>query len=110
MERPLKLVKDLGGSYRVRDRRNDPLTERIPHKDAKEIFDALNHESTRSELLKALKMHKEVFDELFGHCCSNGVFNAWGKPFDCTKLNEANCVTERLLRLESNQDTTESSL
>lgn len=109
MEKPLKLVKDIGGFYRVRDRRNDPLTERIPHKDAKEIFDALNHESSRADLLKVLKMQKEVYDELFGHCCSNGLFNAWSKPFDCTKLNGVRLRIEKLLSLEGAHNATDQS-
>lgn len=41
------------------------------------------------DLLEACKKWQSVFDELFGHCLSNGVFNAWGQPLDCTKMNEA---------------------
>lgn len=101
MEKPLQLTKDLSGFYRVRDRSNNPLTQPLPYEDAKEIFDALNHEVPRSELVAALNQHNEVFHELFAHCCSNGVFNTWGKPFDCTNLNEVNHRTERLLKSES---------
>lgn len=100
MEKPLQLTKDLGGFYRVRDRSNNPLTVPLLYEDAKEIFDSLNHEVSRSELVDTLKDHKSVFDALFGHCCSNGVFNAWNKPFDCTKLNEVSHKTERLLKAE----------
>ena len=101
MQKPLQLTKDLGDLYQVRGRNDNPITTPLPFEDAKEIFDALNHDVTRSELVEALKLHKEVFDELFAHCCSNGVFNAWNKPFDCTKLNEANHKTERLLKSEN---------
>lgn len=44
-----------------------------------------------------------VFDDLFGHCCSNGVFNAWGKPFNCTKLNEVNRKIGDALKSETEE-------
>lgn len=101
MKKPLQLTKDLAGFYRVRDRDGEAVSCRLPFEDAKEIFDALNNSVPRSELIELLAGHKRVFDELFGHCCSNGVFNAWNKPFDCTSLNETNHKTERVLLFET---------
>lgn len=40
-------------------------------------------------LLTACKLQMKAWDELFGHCLSNGIYNAWGKAFDCTELNRA---------------------
>lgn len=40
-------------------------------------------------MLAALQKYEEAFDLLFGQCCSNGVFDAWGKRVNCTTLNEA---------------------
>ncbi len=43
-----------------------------------------------------MESHREVerlcckaFDDIFGHCVSNGIFNAWGQALDCTSMNEA---------------------
>lgn len=101
MEKPLQLTKEPHeGFYCVRDRNNNPLTVPLPYEDAKEIFESLNREFPRSELVNALEEHVGVFDALFVHCCSNGVFNAWGEPFDCTKMNEVHHKTNRLLKAE----------
>lgn len=43
----------------------------------------------RDDLLEALDQYQSVFDQIFAHFYSNGVFNCWGKPFDCTSLNDA---------------------
>lgn len=42
----------------------------------------------RDDLLEALDQYQSVFDQMFAHFYSNGVFNCWGKPFDCTSLND----------------------
>ncbi|MNJ08756.1 hypothetical protein D3C77_28800 [compost metagenome] len=54
--------------------------------------------SKTTKLKEALVKYEKVFDELFGHCCSNGVFNQWGKMFDCTELNEAHQTADRVLK------------
>jgi hypothetical protein len=41
------------------------------------------------DLLAALKQYEQAFDGLFTHCLSNGIFNAWQAPHDCTALNLA---------------------
>jgi len=49
-------------------------------------------ERLRAELeqaVEALVKWQAVFQDLFGHCFSNGVFNAWGKEFNCTNMNNA---------------------
>lgn len=46
-------------------------------------------ERERDQLLVALKSYEMAFDGLFAHCLSNGVFNAWQAPLDCTALNLA---------------------
>lgn len=43
----------------------------------------------RDELAASNMAWNSAFDALFVHCCSNGVFNAWGIPFNCTSLNNA---------------------
>lgn len=47
----------------------------------------------------ALVKYEEAFDGLFISCCSNGVFNAWGKPVNCTALNEAHDMARKALRI-----------
>lgn len=49
-------------------------------------------EIQRDELLAALKLYEQAFDAMFAQCCSNGIKDAWGKPVDCTLLNEAHCA------------------
>jgi len=48
-------------------------------------------------MLKALKLQQEAFEALFAHCLSNGVFNAWGKPLDCTLLNSAKSAVDAVI-------------
>lgn len=38
---------------------------------------------------EAEKLCCKAFDDMFDHCLSNGVFNAWGKAMDCTSINAA---------------------
>lgn len=50
------------------------------------------YEAVRSELetLRAIvAVYNQAHEDLFGQCCSNPVFNAWGKQVDMTKLNQA---------------------
>lgn len=42
-----------------------------------------------ARLFDALSRYEMAFDSLFVHCCSNGVFNAWQRPFNCAGLNDA---------------------
>lgn len=55
-------------------------------------------ESGKYPAFEAVAASQAAFDELFGHCVSNGVFNAWQKPMDCTKLNAAVHLTGRVMR------------
>jgi hypothetical protein len=41
------------------------------------------------DAIDALRKWNAAFEGLFAHCVSNGVFNAWGRRLNCTKLNEA---------------------
>jgi hypothetical protein len=60
--------------------------------------------STKVEHLKflnteaniALAAYEKAFEALFAQCCSNGVFDAWQKPVDCTLLNEAHDLASRV--------------
>ena len=41
------------------------------------------------ELEGALRAYESARAGLFSHTLSNGVFNAWGKAYDCSALNAA---------------------
>lgn len=56
-------------------------------------------ESGKYPALEAVVASQAAFDEMFDHCVSNGVFNAWQKPMDCTKLNAAIHLTGRVMRM-----------
>lgn len=51
-----------------------------------------------SELEDALRAYERVHESLFVHCLSNGVFNAWGKAYNCTELNNAHLNAEKVLK------------
>lgn len=51
----------------------------------------------RGQLVSALQKYEEAFDDLFGHCCSNGIFNAWGAIVDCSLINEAHSLAGSVL-------------
>lgn len=53
--------------------------------------------SHSSELLAALQMYEVAFDDLFSHCASNGIFNAWGNTVECTNLNNAHLMAETII-------------
>jgi hypothetical protein len=55
------------------------------------------------ELLKVLKLYEEVWDEMFAHFCSNGMLNRWGKEFNCSKLNEAHRIGEKVIAKATGQ-------
>jgi hypothetical protein len=64
-------------------------------------FDLLREHSDkmkveRDEFEASNMAWNNAFDALFVHCCSNGVFNAWGQPFNCTSLNNARMKTTKL--------------
>jgi len=40
----------------------------------------------------------KMFDQIFGHCLSNGVFNAWGKSLNCSLLNKVGIDARSLLQ------------
>lgn len=52
------------------------------------------------EALKLLKKAHDVFEDLFVHCLSNGVYNQWGKSFNCTDLNRVKYEIECYLKAE----------
>lgn len=53
------------------NRRSDPLVERV------------------KELEEALRKYEDVRDDMFTFFMSNGIFNQWGKRYDCSALNNA---------------------
>lgn len=48
-------------------------------------------------LQAALQKYEESFDQMFGQCGSNGIFNAWGARVNCTTLNEAHSLAGKAL-------------
>lgn len=59
----------------------------------------LGHRDMQNDmLLAALQKYEEAFDLLFGQCCSNGIFDAWGKPVNCTTLNEAHELAGKAIK------------
>lgn len=54
--------------------------------------------ASHGQMLAALQKYEEAFDLLFGQCCSNGIFDAWGKPVNCTTLNEAHELAGKAIK------------
>lgn len=54
--------------------------------------------TSHGQVLAALQKYEEAFDLLFGQCCSNGIFDAWGKPVNCTTLNEAHELAGKAIK------------
>lgn len=54
--------------------------------------------TSHDQALAALQKYEEAFDLLFGQCCSNGIFDAWGKPVNCTTLNEAHELAGKAIK------------
>jgi hypothetical protein len=52
-------------------------------------------------LRAALMAHEAAKDQLFAHCLSNGVFNAWGVAMDCAPMNDASKLACAALQGES---------
>lgn len=50
------------------------------------------------KLLAALQKYEEAFHLMFGQCCSNGIFDAWGKKVNCTTLNEAHYLAGKAIK------------
>ncbi len=57
----------------------------------------------RDQLLEALKAYEAVWEEIFTHFLSNGLFNRWGEQFNCTKLNEAHQISEKAIAKATGQ-------
>lgn len=57
-----------------------------------------------NQLSDALRKYEEAFDDLFGSCFSNGVFNAWGGTVNCTNLNEAHYMAGKALGKQGKQN------
>lgn len=56
-----------------------------------------SHAIAKIEKLEAaVEASRKAFDEMFSHCCSNGVYNRWGKGMNCTSINEAILLIDRL--------------
>lgn len=53
----------------------------------------------RDALLAAVEKYEIAFDGMFAHCCSNGVYNHWGRPLDCSALNEAHRLGEKAIKV-----------
>lgn len=94
-ERDIMALDDAGGYYM---RHVMAMTgEDLHGKGA--IAAELGHRDMQSDmLLSALQKYEEAFDLLFGQCCSNGIFDAWGKRVNCTTLNEAHYMAGKAIR------------
>lgn len=57
-----------------------------------------------AEAVAALKEYEAFFDQLFAQACSNGLFDAWGRPINCTRLNKAHHMAERALKAHPTGD------
>lgn len=51
-----------------------------------------------ARLREALTKYETAWEELFAHCLSNGVFNAWGQAVPCANLNEAHRFAGEVLK------------
>lgn len=48
--------------------------------------------------IEALRLYQKAFEHLFASCLSNGIYNAWQQPVDCTDLNLAHSAASKVLR------------
>ncbi|MGL4460247.1 MAG: hypothetical protein ACRCUB_17975 [Plesiomonas shigelloides] len=55
-------------------------------------------------LLEAVQKYEAAFNAMFAQCCSNGIFDAWGKPVSCLPLNDAHATSDRALKLVTGTD------
>ena len=54
--------------------------------------------SQRDELLTALEKYEQAFGEMFAQCCSNPVYDAWGKPVEALNtLSEAHFIAGKAI-------------
>lgn len=60
--------------------------------------DGLVAKAAMSGILAALQKYEQAFDYLFGKCCSNGIFTAWGAIVDCTPINEARKLADEAIK------------
>lgn len=60
--------------------------------------DGLVAKAAMSGVLAALQKYEQAFDYLFGKCCSNGIFTAWGAIVDCTPINEAHELADEAIK------------
>ncbi|WP_236061677.1 MULTISPECIES: hypothetical protein [Klebsiella] len=52
----------------------------------------------RDDLLAVLEKYELAFDEMFAQCCSNPVYDAWGKPVEGLRtLSEAHFLAGRVI-------------
>lgn len=56
------------------------------------------------DAIAALKEYEAFFDQLFAQACSNGLFDAWGRPINCTRLNKAHQMADRALKAHPTGD------
>lgn len=55
-------------------------------------------DAQHNELLAALKKYEQAFDEIFAQCCSNPVYDAWGKPVaGLSTLSEAHYLAGKAI-------------
>lgn len=46
---------------------------------------------------RALQRYEQAFEAMFAQAYCNGIFDAWGKPIDCTVLNQAHNMASHAL-------------
>lgn len=70
------------------------------------FFRALHRREIRNEVMRLNAENAELrsivdlidmeLEQMFAHFCINGMFNAWGKPYDCTSLNNIREAIDQL--------------
>lgn len=70
------------------------------------FFRALHRREIRNEVMRLDAENVELrsivdlidmeLEQMFGHFCGNGMFNAWGKPYDCNSLNNIRQAIDQL--------------
>lgn len=50
------------------------------------------------DLLTALQKYEDAFGDMFAQCCSNPITDAWGRPVNMLKLNEAHYLAGNVIK------------
>lgn len=74
----------------------DDAGEWVSRHDAEHQIEHIS--AQRDELLAALEKYEQAFGEMFAQCCSNPVYDAWGKPVEgLSTLSEAHFIAGKAI-------------